>query len=221
MKKVLSLLLSLFVILGMLSLISVSANDGDPIYITAHMKAETDTDGVLTVTTTPGGSPSDYCIPGNCFDGSTDITEVVIGSGVTQIGARAFSSCVNITKVTLPATVTRLDSYAFADCFALNSFTAYSPTFNIAFNCFSGVDHMEFYAPVSWLNYNSFNYYGANYIDYYEATPSDDPTADLGKSTTLSTGDICVVLICAFLLIGMTVAFFIKYVILKNRIKED
>ena len=220
MKKVLSLLLSLFVILGMLSLISVSANDGDPIYITAHMKAETDTDGVLTVTTTPGGSPSDYCIPGNCFDGNTDITEAVIGNGVTQIGARAFSSCVNIKKVTLPSSVTRVDSYAFADCFALNSFTVYSPNFNLAFNCFSGVDSIELYAPISWLNYNSFNYYGANYIDFYEA-PAEDPTYDLGNGTALSLGDICVVIVCALLILGMTVAFIVKYAILKNRIKED
>ncbi len=220
MNKVFSVIMSLILLMGIMAAFPVSANMGDPIYITAHMKAEIDTDGLLSITTTPGGSPSDYCIPGNCFDGNTDITEVIIGSGVTQIGARAFSSCVKLEKVTIPATIARVDSYAFADCFALNSFTVYSPNFNLAFNCFSGVDHIELFAPVSWLNYNSFNYYGANSINYYEV-PAEDPTSDLGQRTALTLGDICVAIFCALMLLGMAVAFIIKYAILKNKIKED
>ena len=41
------------------------------------------------------------------------IEEVIIGEGVTNVGAHVFQDCRNLTKVTLPSTLTRIEEYAF------------------------------------------------------------------------------------------------------------
>jgi hypothetical protein len=52
-----------------------------------------------------------------------NIKEVVIESGVTSIGARAFKSCLNLTTVTLPKSVTSIEAWAFEYCISLTSVT--------------------------------------------------------------------------------------------------
>ena len=45
------------------------------------------------------------------------ITNLIIGSGVTYIGERIFQGCNNLKTATIPSTVTGIGSYAFGDCY--------------------------------------------------------------------------------------------------------
>ena len=49
------------------------------------------------------------------------IKAVVISSGVTSVGARAFDSCKNLETINIAETVTKIGIYAFADCTSLKS----------------------------------------------------------------------------------------------------
>ena len=59
--------------------------------------------------------------PWNSF--RSEIEEVVIASGVTTIGKKAFDSCTNLTSVTLPESITRIDARGFSDCSSLVAIT--------------------------------------------------------------------------------------------------
>ena len=54
---------------------------------------------------------------------SIDITEVVIGSGVTNLGNFAFSGRRSLTSITIPTSVTNIGSSAFDGCTGLTSIT--------------------------------------------------------------------------------------------------
>ncbi|MBR3268138.1 MAG: leucine-rich repeat protein, partial [Oscillospiraceae bacterium] len=51
----------------------------------------------------------------------SDIKTVVIGSGITNVGAQCFSGCPNLTSVTLPDTLTAIHESAFSSCKALTA----------------------------------------------------------------------------------------------------
>jgi len=51
----------------------------------------------------------------------SSIKNIIIGSGVTNIGARAFSRCSNIPSVSIPSSVTSIGTYAFDSCSSLAS----------------------------------------------------------------------------------------------------
>ena len=53
---------------------------------------------------------------GNSYPWDNNITEVVIGSGVTSIGDYAFTWCSQLKDIEIPATVTSIGNYAFAWC---------------------------------------------------------------------------------------------------------
>ncbi|MDR2890464.1 MAG: leucine-rich repeat protein [Alistipes sp.] len=50
-----------------------------------------------------------------------NITEVVIGEGVTTVGRNAFYQCKSLTKVTLPESLEIIDQHAFYDCSLLEN----------------------------------------------------------------------------------------------------
>lgn len=54
---------------------------------------------------------------------SFDLTEVMIESGVTQIGSYAFYDCNGLESITIPASVTKIGNYAFEGCSNLASLT--------------------------------------------------------------------------------------------------
>jgi len=80
-------------------------------------------DGVLSINGTGAMYNYDGTIVGSApwswLSGS--IKEVMIGSGVTTIGKKAFSNCSSIEKVTLSSSVIRIGAYAFNYCRSLKT----------------------------------------------------------------------------------------------------
>ena len=89
-------------------------------------------DSVLTLTGT--GAMADYSLDNAPWYESyrQAIRSVVIGSGITSVGARAFTDCTSLTSVDFGETVTNVGYYAFGFCSSLqhvtlpNSITAIS-----------------------------------------------------------------------------------------------
>lgn len=52
-------------------------------------------------------------IGGQCFRGCTNLTEVVVGSGITKITYACFYDCSSLAKVTIPTSVTTISEFAF------------------------------------------------------------------------------------------------------------
>ena len=71
--------------------------------------------GVLTIS--GSGPMSDFSGSTQPWkDERTQITSIVIKSGVTSIGKYAFYNCTNLTKVDIPSSVTTIEGYAFGNC---------------------------------------------------------------------------------------------------------
>ena len=71
-------------------------------------------DGVMTVSGT--GAMADYEEYNDTPWSSYDVKTIVIESGVTSIGVKAFSSCSKLESVSIPASVTSIGNYAFEAC---------------------------------------------------------------------------------------------------------
>ena len=78
-----------------------------------------DNDGTLTIT--GSGQIRDYSKTAPAPWKGTAVKELVIGEGVTAIGAYAFADCTEITSVQLPSTLTTLGEWCFAGCISLIS----------------------------------------------------------------------------------------------------
>ena len=75
-----------------------------------------ESDGKLTIT---GAGAMSYDIPWKAYN--SQITEIVIGEGVTSISSSAFSECFNLTSVSLPSTLKYIYDSAFYRCLKLES----------------------------------------------------------------------------------------------------
>lgn len=125
MKKIISLLLSLAMLLTITSGLNLTAyadvqtgKCGDNVTYSLDT-----TTGVLTISGT--GDMTDYSGYDNrCpFDDNSNIKSVIIESGVTSIGDEAFYSCDNLTSVTIPNGVTSIGNASFLGCRSLPSVT--------------------------------------------------------------------------------------------------
>ena len=70
------------------------------------------TDGVLTISGTGDMTDFTYESPAPWYDIRESINTVVINSGVTTIGERAFELCENVTTVTIPNGITKIGDSA-------------------------------------------------------------------------------------------------------------
>jgi hypothetical protein len=69
-----------------------------------------------------------------------NIKTVVINSGVTRIGYRAFWGCTSLTSVSIPSTVTVIGNYAFEQCTSLPSVSIPSSVYLIGVEAFANCD---------------------------------------------------------------------------------
>jgi len=70
------------------------------------------------------------------FRGNTSIKEIVLGEGVTSIGAGAFSGCSSLTSISLPKSLKSIGSNAFCECSSLTSVTIPESVTSIGDNAF-------------------------------------------------------------------------------------
>ncbi|UKK57194.1 leucine-rich repeat domain-containing protein [Prevotella communis] len=97
-----------------------------------------------TLTVSGKGAMADYTQSDiRPWDGNrSDITSVVVGSGVTSVGKNAFESFSNLTSVTLPEDFTAIGPYAFCNCSSLQSITIPSTVTSIGEGAFEGCSAM-------------------------------------------------------------------------------
>ncbi len=55
-------------------------------------------------------------LPASSFDNSYTLQEIILPSGLTEIGARAFRNCTGLWKVKIPSTCNTIGDYAFSNC---------------------------------------------------------------------------------------------------------
>ena len=120
MKKIISLLLSLAMLLTITSGLNLTAyadvktgKCGDN--VTYSLDTST---GVLTISGTGNMRNND-----SPFYNNSCVKSVIIENGVTSIGDKAFEDCTSLTSVTIPNSVTSIGWGAFYDCTSLTSVT--------------------------------------------------------------------------------------------------
>ena len=124
MKKIISLLLSLAMLLTITSGLNLTAyaavrtgSCGDN--VTYSLDTST---GVLAISGT--GDMADYSMDNSSpFDINSNIKSVIIENGVTSIGEMAFYNCISLTDVTIGNGVTSIGDSAFMGCTSLTSVT--------------------------------------------------------------------------------------------------
>ena len=82
------------------------------------------------------------CIGDYAFYNCTNMTNVTIGSGVTSIGDYAFSSCYGLTSVAIPNSVTSIGNLTFSDCSRLTNIEIPNSVTSIGDGTFSNCTNM-------------------------------------------------------------------------------
>ena len=136
MKKIISLLLSLAMLLTITSGLNLTAfadvktgKCGDN--VTYSLDTET---GVLTISGT--GDMADYSTY-SPFDDNNSVESVIIENGVTSIGGGVFEYCTSLISVTIPNTVTSIGDSAFYNCTSLTGVTIPDSVTSIGRSAFS------------------------------------------------------------------------------------
>ena len=142
MKKVISFILVISILLGLFSGLSFNSAALDSSgscgeYVTYIFNSST---GLLTIS--GSGEMKDY------YDGEVSpfsnqygIKTVVIENGVTSIGSYAFENCRDLKSITIPGSVTSIDYQAFYNCRSLTSITILDSVTSIGFGAFYGTGY--------------------------------------------------------------------------------
>ena len=77
------------------------------------------------------------------FSGCGQLTEVAIPGTVTEIGSRAFEGCEKLVTVSLPDGLETIPAYAFKDCKSLLEITIPFSVMRIGYGAFSGCTKMQ------------------------------------------------------------------------------
>ncbi len=174
MKRALSLVLCLVMVLGIFNVGAVAAsssstssssgsasstpsedvspyleftlNDDGVSYSVAY--CDYDAKGDIVIPATYNGLPVTAISP-EAFS-LTDITSVVIPEGVTTIGAYAFSFCLYLSEVTFPQSIELIDDCAFEECESLMEINLPDKYINMGGDVFTGTGF--YYNRDNWVN---------------------------------------------------------------------
>ena len=132
MKRTLSFLLSLVMVIGIITSVPVTVNaasvndltfklnESKKSYYVAACKESAK--GKLTIPKKYNGKPVTR-IGTDAFYWCNSLTSVTIPDSVTSIGSGAFDSCESLNSITIPDSVTSIGNYAFEYCVNLTSIT--------------------------------------------------------------------------------------------------
>lgn len=161
MKKIISCIISILILLSVFPLNAFSESLGVKSGTTGDCTWTLD-GSVLTIS--GNGAMADYginkapwgtnitkviiesgiaSIGNSAFDDCTNLTSITIQNGVTYIGRYAFEGCTGLTSVTIPNSVTDIDFNAFQDCTGLTSVTIPGSVTNIGSSVFSGCTALQ------------------------------------------------------------------------------
>lgn len=118
LKKILSVLLSVIIILSVCSFSAFSFVSGSYSYIIEGGKAViTGYSGNAVKLSVPSkfGNYSVFAIGEGAFSGKNTLVSVTVPEGVCEIRSRAFKDCTNLSSITLPASVIRFGENAIAN----------------------------------------------------------------------------------------------------------
>lgn len=217
LKKSISLILMLVIIVGMVPVRAAASDDGISASGTCgeHLTWTLSEDGVLTISG-EGDMPYFTTAPWN--DYADQITKVVIREGVTSIADYSFRSCSRLTEaviadtvtaiggdafnasglksVTIPAGITSIGYYAFAHCYSLKEvrFMGDAPTYFGKY-AFDGITLTAYYPTnnITWTE-NAKQGYGGNVtwvaydVEPEETTP-DETIPDAGNVVSGECGE--------------------------------
>lgn len=145
MKKKLSIVLAISIILGIFSGLEITANAldssgscGTSVYYTFNSST-----GLLTISGSGAMTNFPYDNEGgrgssSFFSGQKSIKKIIVNYGVTSIGEGAFSNCTGLTSATIPGSVTSIHDYSFSGCNKLTSITIPDSVKSIGERAFGG-----------------------------------------------------------------------------------
>ena len=144
MKKFISAILTVALIIGLLPCMTLTANaatEGVWAFTVSNGNATitnyTGSGGNVTIPSTLGGNPV-TTIDRNAFWGCESLTSIIIPNSVTSIGDQAFINCTALTSVTIPNSVTSIGINTFKGCTALTSVTIPNSVTTISYGMFEG-----------------------------------------------------------------------------------
>ena len=103
------------------------------------------------ITTAPWGNQAKMIVIGDgvtgigaaAFYGCSDLTSVTMGSSVTDIWDGAFSGCTGLTGIVLPGSVTSIGEYAFYNCNSLTVIEIPEGVTTLGNSAFFGCDNLK------------------------------------------------------------------------------
>ncbi len=95
-----------------------------------------------------------------------NLTEIELGSGLTEIGGSAFEGCVSIKKINIPDTVTKIGYNAFNGCILLNSVKMSNNVKEIGGSAFYNCTSLQSIAlPATLTSLGDFTFYGCTMLE--------------------------------------------------------
>ena len=117
----------------------------------ADYESKTDSASGEEITTAPWGNQAKTVVIGDgvtgigaaAFYGCSGLTSVTMGSNVTDIWDGAFSGCTGLTGIVLPGSVTGIGEYAFSNCESLTAIEIPAGVTTLGNSAFFGCDNLK------------------------------------------------------------------------------
>ena len=117
----------------------------------ADYESKTDSASGEEITTAPWGNQAKTVVIGDgvtgigaaAFYGCSGLTSVTMGSNVTSIGESAFCGCTGLTGIVLPGSVTSIGEYAFSNCESLTAIEIPEGVTTLGNSAFFGCDNLK------------------------------------------------------------------------------